>query len=54
MGEVRSQGGFITEAITVPLSEPTELEDEAEPRDHANVTHRSPANVSAAAWRCTV
>lgn len=30
MEEVRSQGGFITTAITVALSVPTELEDEAE------------------------
>lgn len=51
MGEVRSQGGIITAAITVPLSEPTEPEDEAEPRDNANVTHRCPANVTGTAWR---
>jgi len=30
MGEVRSQGGFITKAIAVPTSEPTELKDESQ------------------------
>lgn len=42
MGEVRSQGGFITVAITLPPSEPTELEDKAEPRDNANVIEAQP------------
>lgn len=51
MEEVRSQGGFITVSIPVPPSEPTELEDEAQPRDNATVRHRSLASVTAAVWR---
>lgn len=35
----------------MPPSELTELEVQAAPRDNANVTKRSPANVTAAAFR---